>query len=220
MKKNIFLNLIILIFFGMYLIGAASLTHAASIESAIQKKYKQIKTIQTTFQQTLDHKESGSVQKRTGTLLFQKPFLVRWESKDPNPELLLIGDKVVWNYLPDEEIAYKYTPDIVESSRPLVQVITGQAQLNKDFSVKNLGKDGSYTKLHLYPHEPTPEMVEAFIWVDKNSIIRKASIIDFYNNSNTLHFTKVQTNVTFPKNTFSFTPPKGVDVESGMRKKD
>ncbi len=193
--------------------------HAASLEAEIQKKYKEIKTIKTTFQQTLDHKESGSVQKRTGTLFFQKPFLVRWETKEPNPELLLIGSKIVWNYLPDEEVAYKYTPDIVEGSRPLVQVITGQAQLNKDFSVKNMGKDAGYTKLHLYPNDPTPQMVEASIWVDKNNIIRKASIIDFYGNSNTLHFTAVQTNVTFPKNTFSFKPPKDVDVENGMRKK-
>ncbi len=195
-----------------------SLGHAASIEAEIQKKYKQIKTIKTIFQQTLDHKESGSVQKRKGTLLFQKPFLVRWETKDPSAELLLITNKIVWNYLPDEEVAYKYTPDIVEGSRPLVQVITGQAQLNKDFSVENMGKDGSYTKLHLYPNDPTPQMVEAFIWVDKKYIIRKASIIDFYGNSNTLHFTSVETNVTFPSNTFSFKPPKGVDVENGMRK--
>ncbi len=193
--------------------------NAATLEANIQEKYKQIKTIKTTFQQTLNHKESGSVQKRTGTLLFQKPFLVRWETKEPNPELLLISSKIVWNYLPDEEVAYKYTPDIVESSRSLVQVITGQAQLSKDFSVKNLGKDGNYTKLHLYPHEPTTEMVEAIIWVDKNNIIRKASIIDFYSNSNTLHFTSVQTNVNLPKDTFSFTPPRGVDVENGMRKK-
>ncbi len=196
-----------------------SVAHGASLEAAIQKKYKQINTIKTTFQQTLNHKESGSVQKRSGTLLFQKPFLVRWETKEPNPELLLISSKVVWNYLPDEEVAYRYTPDIVESSRPLVQVITGQAQLNRDFDVQNLGKDGGYTKLQLYPHEPTPEMVEAFIWVDKNNIIRKASIVDFYSNTNTLHFTSVQTNVKFPKSTFSFTPPRGVDVENGMRKK-
>ncbi len=195
-----------------------SVGFAASLDVEIQNKYKKITSIKTTFEQTLNHKESGSVQKRKGELLFQKPFMVRWETKDPHAELLLITDKIVWNYLPDEEVAYRYTPDVVESSRPLVQVITGQAQLSRDFSVQVLGKDEGYTKLHLFPHEPTPEMVEAFIWIDKNTIIRKASIIDFYGNSNTLHFTKVQTNVQFSKQSFSFKPPKGIDVEDGMRK--
>ncbi len=195
-----------------------TLGFAASLDVEIQNKYKKVNTIKTTFEQTLNHKESGAVQKRKGELLFQKPFLVRWETKNPHPELLLITDKIVWNYLPDEEVAYRYTPDVVESSRPLVQVITGQAQLSRDFSIQVLGQDAGYTKLHLFPHEPTPEMVEAFIWIDKDKIIRKASIIDFYGNSNTLHFTKVQTNVKFTQKTFSFTPPKDIDVEDGMRK--
>ncbi len=191
--------------------------HAASLEQKIQKKYQQINSISTTFEQELAHKESGAVQKRSGQLLFSKPFLVRWETKAPHPELLLIGKDMVWNYLPEEEVAYTYEPDIVEGSRPLVQVITGQAELSKDFAVKNMGKDGDNTKLVLYPHEPTPDMVEAIIWVDNQNLIRKASIIDFYGNSNTLAFTKVELNKTLDKNTFTFTPPKGVDVENGMR---
>ncbi len=202
---------------GLCLLCLPSIAHGASLEENIQKKYLGISSIKTSFEQTLTHKESGSVQKRKGQLLFSKPFRVRWETQNPYPELLLITDSVVWNYLPDEEVAYKYTPDIVEGSRPLVQVITGQAQLNKDFAVKNLGKDGSYTKLQLYPHDPSPDMVEAFLWVDKNLLIRKASIIDFYGNSNMLHFTQVEVNTSLPAQTFNFTPPKGVDVESGMR---
>ncbi len=202
---------------GLCLLCLPNMAYGASLEENIQKKYLGISSIKTSFEQTLTHKESGSVQKRKGQLLFSKPFHVRWETKNPYPELLLITDSVVWNYLPDEEVAYKYTPDIVEGSRPLVQVITGQAQLNKDFAVKNLGKDGSYTKLQLYPHDPSPDMVEAFLWVDKDLLIRKASIIDFYGNSNMLHFTQVEVNASLPAQTFNFTPPKGVDVENGMR---
>ncbi len=202
---------------SLCLLAMAQVSHAASLETEIQKKYQQINSIKSTFEQSLHHKESGNVQKRKGLLYFSKPFLVRWETQDPYPELLLISDTVVWNYLPDEEVAYRYSPDIVEGSRPLVQVITGQAQLSKDFAVKNLGKDGEYTKLQLFPHDPSPDMVEAFLWVDKNLIIRKATIIDFYGNSNSLHFTKVETNVSLPQSTYQFTPPKGVDVEEGMR---
>ncbi len=202
---------------AMALILLSTSAMAATLEEKIQSKYQEVNTLGTTFEQSLVHKESGSTQKRSGTLLFSKPFLVRWETQSPHAELLLIGSDMVWNFLPEEEVAYTYSPDIVEGSRPLVQVITGQAQLSKDFAVKNEGKDNGYTKLILYPHEPTPDMVEAVIWVDDAMLIRKASIIDFYGNSNTLTFTKVEVNPALPKEAFTFTPPKGVDVESGMR---
>ncbi len=205
---------------GLACILFASLTsfaHGASLEAEIQKKYQEVNTISTSFEQSLAHKESGSVQKRQGELFFSKPFLVRWETKEPHAELLLIGKDMVWNYLPEEEVAYTYDAEIVEGSRPLVQVITGQAQLSKDFAVKNAGKEDGYTKLILYPHDPSPDMVEAVIWVDDAKLIRKASIIDFYGNSNTLAFTKITLNNTLSQDTFTFTPPKGVDVENGMR---
>ncbi len=201
----------------IFFIGLSSLAHATSLEAQIQKKYQEVHTISTSFEQNLAHKESGSVQKRHGELFFSKPFLVRWETKTPHAELLLIGKDMVWNYLPDEEVAYTYSPEIVEGSRSLVQVITGQAQLSKDFAVKNAGKEEGYTKLILYPHDPSPDMVEAIIWVDDANLIRKASIIDFYGNSNTLAFTKITLNQSLTPDTFTFTPPKGVDVENGIR---
>ncbi len=195
---------------------------ANTLESEIQKKYQTISNMKTQFTQSLVHRESGAVQQRQGELLFQKPLSVRWETKTPHAELLVINDKEIWNYLPEEEVAYRYTKDLVQGSQALIEVITGQAQLNKDFSVQNLGqgeKDTAHlTILDLFPHEPTPDMVEARIWVDdKTKLIRKARITDFYGNTNELAFTSIETNVTLSKNTFDFTPPEGVDVEEGSK---
>lgn len=198
---------------------AFSAQAAERIDAEMQKKYQQVKTIKATFEQKLTHKESGSVEQRHGSLYFQKPLLIRWETLKPQKELLIINDKEIWNYLADEEIAYRYTPQLVQDSRSLIQVITGQARLDQDFSVKPLGKDGEWEKLQLYPKEPTPELVEATLWVEPSTkLIRRAVITDFYGNTNDITFTELNTNLNLPKDSFQFQAPKGVEVEDRMDK--
>ena len=177
-----------------------------------------MKNIKASFEQRLTHRESGSVEQRQGSLYFQKPLLIRWETSKPH-ELIVINEKEVWNYLADEEIAYRYSPQLVQDSRTIIQVITGQARLDKDFSVKVLGKDGNLQKLQLYPKEPTPELVEATLWIDPNSkLIRRATITDFYGNSNDISFTELNLNTKMSEDLFKFNAPKGVEVEDRIGK--
>lgn len=188
------------------------------LEEGLQKNYERMQSFKAAFTQKLLHKESGSVEERKGTLLFKKPLQVRWETAAPHQELLIITDKEIWDYLPDEEVVYRYSPELVQDSRSLIQVITGQARLDEDFSVKAMGAENNLQKLQLYPKEPTPQMVEATIWVDAKKLIRKAVIVDFYGNTNEVTFTELVPDASLPTGTFAFTPPKGVEVEDQMGK--
>ncbi len=217
MKNKIYSGLICSCLLSILFIGAAYAKD--NLEDALQKKYQQINTMKAEFSQSLSHRESGSVEKRQGTLFFEKPLKVRWETKAPHAEMLLITDKEIWNYLPDEEVAYKYKPELMQDMRTLIEVITGQAKLDEDFEVKPLGKQKGLTVLHLFPYEPTPEMVEAVVGIDeKTMLIKKASIVDFYGNINTMEFGVIELNIKLDSGTFSFTPPKDIDVEDGSKR--
>ncbi len=187
---------------------------AASSSAALQKRYDSLKSMRAEFSQVLLHKESGTKERRKGILLFQKPLLVRWETKSPAPELLLVTGKEIWNYFADEDVAYKYPLNLVEDSSNILRVITGQARLEQDFDVKNEGTENGLDKLHLFPKEPVQALVEALLWVDPDSgLIKKARIYDFYGNENEITFEKQEQDVAIPASSFEFTPPKGVDVE-------
>lgn len=180
----------------------------------IQNAYGQIDSFSADFSQTLTHKESGAVEKRKGKLEFQKPLLIRWQTAKPHPETLIVNSREIWDYLPDEEIAYRYSPEMAQDSRSIIQVLTGQAKLNKDFDVKNDGKENGLSRLILYPRDPGPQMVEARIWVDPASgAIQRAKVIDFYGNSNDVAFDSFRPGAKIPAAQFSFKPPKGVEVE-------
>lgn len=197
-------------------------THAANkdeLVSRIQSRYEALKSFSADFEQTLLHKESGAKEKRNGRLLFQKPLQISWQTAKPHEETLVATNREIWDYLPDEEIAYRYSPDLIRDSRGIIQVITGQAALSKDFQVKDNGAENGLSKLALFPKEPTTQMVEAAVWVDtKSGYIRRAKIIDFYGNENDVRFTKFNPDATIPASEFKFTPPKDVEVEDRMEK--
>lgn len=192
-------------------------THPAYGEALvddIQRVYAEMKSFSGEFTQELHHAESGSVEKRKGTLLFSSPLLIRWETLSPFPELLVVNDKEVWDYLPDEELAYRYSPEVVQDSRSILQVVTGQSRLDQDFDVKREKDQNGLAVLRLYPKEPTTQLVEALLLVDPvTKLLRRASLYDFYGNTNVVEFIKLTPNTSPKAELFTFTPPKGVEIE-------
>ena len=195
----------------LFLAGTA---FAQSVSERVQAQYKAITSMRAEYTQTLVHKESGSREERSGVFSFARPLLVRMETRTPFPELLLVGKDVIWNVFPEEEIAYKYSLSLARDSRSIVQIITGQAGLDRDFYVDNQKEEGGLLVFDLFPKEPTPGMVEARLWIDpKTDLIKKLRALDFYGNENEIVFSAQEINVDIPASQFTYTPPKNFVVE-------
>lgn len=200
--------------FAIVLYMAVPAFGAAPIVEEVQRAYGQMERFSADFTQELLHAESGGSEKRTGKLTFEKPLNIRWETFDPNPELLVVNKNEVWDYLPDEELAYRYSPEVVKDSRSILQVVTGQSRLDTDFDVKREADRDGLIVLRLFPKEPSTQMVETLLFVDPvTKLLRRAEILDFYGNTNNINFSNVMPNAKAAANAFSFTPPKGITVE-------
>ena len=180
----------------------------------MQERYAQIQTFRAPFTQKLTHRESGAEDVRSGTLIFQRPLFIRWETNTPGAELLVVTDKEIWNYVAEDNVAFRYAPDLAKDSRSIIQVITGQSRLDQDFTVEERGREGELVILSLYPHEPTVQFTEGRLWVNtKTRFIHKAEITDFYGNANTITLGEMDLNLSFADDTFTFSPPAGIRVE-------
>lgn len=202
----------------LLLLGGTASAFAGTAAQDIQKRYDAVTTLKAAFTQKLLHRESGSTETRNGTLLFRKPLLVRWETGGKNPEVLVISAQDIWNFLPDEELAYRYPLDLVQDSKSIIKVITGQAKLDQDFNVVEEGQEEGLSRLHLYPKEPVQQLTEAILWVDpQENLIRRVRVYDFYGNENEIDFTSLEANAPVADKSFSFTPPKGTEVQDRMK---
>ena len=162
--RRILLPLLALVM-GLSLVNAAPAA-AGDIASTIRDRYASLNTFQAEFTQYLKHRESGQQEKRQGTLIFKKPLLVNWQTRAPHAESLIISADEIWDYLPEEKVAYRYPHSLVDDSRSLIQIVTGQALLSKDFDVKDGGTQGALQILRLYPKNPSPQMIPADLYVD------------------------------------------------------
>ncbi len=191
---------------------------ADPVAAAVQKRYGSIRTMQAAFTQVLVHQESGSREERAGVLYFAKPMKIRWETLRPIPEILLVTPEAVWNVFPDEDMAYKYPSDLSDESAAIVRVVTGQSDLEKDFTIEDKGTRDGVATLVLYPKNPTQSMTEVELRVAaKTGLIQKATVIDFFNNRNEITFTSQEVDKPLDASLFTFSPPKGMKVEDRTR---
>ena len=194
---------------------------------AMQNAYAAMSGMRCQFEQTLTHRESGAKSTRPGILEFKKPLSVRWEISGEEPELIIISSAGVWDYLPEEEVAYRYSPDIIDRENSFLKIITGQANLRQDFEIASEGQaaDGS-VEYHLYPLRPTQQLTELYIWLDSGAkdgqpgVLKRVRIIDFFGNQNEIRFRSSDLKAKLNNARFQFTPPPGVDVEDNRNNPD
>lgn len=196
------------------------------IVAEIQRQYATMQSFQADFTQKLQTAASREVEERSGRLFYQYPGLIRWETREPENELLIIGPETVWNYFPDEEIVYRYATQDVLGSAAVLRILSGQARLDADFMTENnilepgpkARQDGAagpeQRVITLRPKNPEPSLTEATIWIDARSLwLRQVRAVDFYGNVNQVSLHDFQLNPELDQELFAFTPPEGVRIQ-------
>lgn len=198
------------------------LLHAAQqedIADIIQNQYATITNFQADFSQELTNASSGACEQRSGTIWYQEPHKIRWQTMHPEKELLISTGEVVWDYFPEEKTAYRYTLEGRFNSKTMLKFISGDVNLKEDFQIQEQGKDAKssdWTKISLAPINPEPSLVMAHIWFDnETSLIRQVLLVDFFGNKNQLTFEDIKLNVSIDESQFSFDPPEGVEIMKG-----
>ncbi len=200
---------------GLLILFVLSLSpvQGAEVGGMIQKRYQSIQSLKTDFVQELTNASSGEKELHYGTIHYLQPGFIRWEEKKPGKELLIVDQQVVWDYFPEEGVAYKYGLEEKFESKTMLRFITGDVDLAKDYSLIDQGKDQGWKKIKLIPKKPEPSLVLAYIWVDEQeNLLRQILLVDFFGNGNQLTFSDFLLNISLAKSLFRFRPPEGVMV--------
>ncbi len=203
---------------GLFIFSSAHVSGAEADVDALTKnmqhRYEKISTFHAGFIQNMTNAASGEVQKREGTISYQKPNLLRWETNTPEKELLLIGKRVVWDVFYDEGVAYKYTSQEILDSKTMLKFLTGQANLEEDFYIEpNPTTEGDDVRLTLIPKQAEPGLIRAEAWINpKTMLLSRIVLEDFYGNINDLSLFDLKENQNFPSDYFTYTPKKDIEV--------
>jgi outer membrane lipoprotein carrier protein len=201
--------------FVLALAQAALAAEPAELAGRIQKKYASLSAFSAEFNQAIRNAASNEVEQRSGSFVFKKPTLVRWETVKPEKELLIVGKDAVWDYFEEDKEAYRYAVEEIINSKTMLRFLTGKANLTEDFVVSAAKDEAGPNEaaLLLVPREPEPGLVVAKVWVDTaTDMIVRIHIQDFYANTNDLRLTKIVADPKLADSLFVFTPPKDAKV--------
>lgn len=209
----------ILAIFALAFIGILPAS-AQDVANSIQEQYAQVNSFQTDFSQKLTNAASGESELREGTICYLKPEKIRWHTTSPEEELLISNNNVVWDYFPQEDVAYKYSLQGRFDSKTMLEFISGEVNLKQDFKIENHGQDldfSDWIQIELVPKDPEPSLVKAHIWLEPEShLIQQVLLVDFFGNKNRLTFEDIDLNVDLEESLFEFTPPEGVEIMKGQ----
>ena len=170
-----------------------------------------LKGLQGGFAQTVYDSNGAKKEYSTGRVSLSAPRLFRWEYVKPYPQLIVADGKIVWVYDPDLKQVTRRAQGTAEGNSPLVALVD-PTRLDKDYVVADAGADAGLEWLTLTPRDKDNASFEsARLGFDRNGLNRMA-FTDLLGQRTEIVFAKWQRNPAFANGTFTYVPPKGVDV--------
>lgn len=149
----------------------------------------------------------------SGRVAVSAPRLFRWEYVKPYPQLIVADGKTVWVYDPDLEQVSRRPQGVEEASSPLA-ILLDPAKLDRDFKVVEAGNGAGFEWLQLTPKRADAPFKSAKLGFDASGLA-EMEYVDALGQRTKISFSGWKRNPGFAKGTFTYVPPKGVDVIGG-----
>ncbi len=162
-------------------------------------------------QQVFD--DNGRVRESSsGRVALSAPRLFRWEYEKPYPQLIVADGRTVWVYDPDLEQVSRRPQGSAEQDSPLAALID-PGRLDRDFLVEDGGESDGLQWLLLKPKQAADDAAfqSARLGLDASGLARM-EIVDALGQRTQIRFSGWKRNPAFAADTFTYTPPAGVDV--------
>ncbi|MDQ3495326.1 MAG: outer membrane lipoprotein chaperone LolA [Pseudomonadota bacterium] len=196
-----------LVLAAAFLAGAAS----AGARSDLDAFAKGLKGLDGRFTQQVYDSNGKLKETSSGRVALSAPRLFRWEYVKPYPQLIVADGSKVWVYDPDLEQVTVRPQGVEEQNSPLAALID-PSRLDRDFNVREAADQGGLSWLLLTPKQPADASFQsARLGFDKAGLARM-EVVDALGQRTAIVFSGWKKNPTFPRTTFRYVPPKGVDV--------
>ena len=183
---------------------------ADSARAELEAFSRNIQIISAHFEQSVIGAKGNRGEVSSGTLALKAPRQFRWQTTSPYEQLIVADGNRVWIYDPDLEQVSVRSQGAEEAHSPL-SVLTDLSQLDHEFTATEAGERDGMQWLKLVSKAKEPEFAFAELGFDQANLARMR-FEDSLGNTTEIQFSNWQRDPKLPTDTFSFTPPKGVDV--------
>jgi outer membrane lipoprotein carrier protein len=190
--------------------GVALAAPAAPARAMLNRFADNLHALTGHFTQSLTDINGHTSKTSAGTLALQAPRQFRWDTLTPYKQTIVADGSRVWMYDPELEQVTVSRQSNQEAHSPLT-VLTDLKQMDKNFSVAELGQRDGLQWLSLTPMGKDPQFDHAELGFDANGLARM-TFRDQLGSTTDIRFSDWQRNPVIAPSTFTFVPPPGADV--------
>lgn len=196
---------------------AKSATALDQLIDGVEARTSQIVDYEASFHQEVTRKHLPRPLKRSGTVYFKKPGMMRWDYRIPERVYYISDGEVLWSYEAREKLAYKLPVKNSELYSAL-KFLFGQGQLREEFTIQQVAAPEGLRGLQLTPKVPQSGYTRLVLEVTPDTYeIRSTILFDPIGNESRIRFENAKTDKVLKESAFRFTPPAGVRVEDLTR---
>jgi outer membrane lipoprotein carrier protein len=192
-----------------------SCASAAGGPTPLDSYLDNLKTLRTSFQQTLVDAHGRELDRSIGDLVVVRPGKLRWETHpagtEPGSGQLMIADgRNLWFYDRDLQQVIVKPADSALSATPAM-LLSGTVDVRGSFTISSAGTRDGLQWVQVEPHGAEADFRRALFGFDKGDL-RQMILDDKLGQTATIQFQKIERNGAVDPKEVSFTPPPGVDV--------
>lgn len=188
-----------------------SLAAMATAREDLTAFTRDLKGLDGQFSQKVYDANGKLKESTSGRVAMSAPRLFRWEYVKPHPQLIVADGKKVWVYDPDLQQVTVRAQGVEEQNSPLAALIDPR-KLDQDFMIKEAGSEGGLNWLVLTPRNQDQASFESARLGFGQAGLAQMQVVDALGQRTEIAFSAWQRNPGFARDTFTYTPPKGVDV--------
>jgi chaperone LolA len=189
----------------------------------LDKYLDNLKTLRTSFVQTLADSQGQETDRSTGTLVVARPGKFSWDihpqSGDANKgggQLMVSDGRNLWFFDRDLQQVTVKPVDAALSATPAM-LLSGAVDVRKNFTVTPAGQRDGLDWVLVEPHGTDADFRDALFGF-ANGDLKRMILEDKLNQTATVMFDHIERNVPVSPQETTFTAPKGADVIGTPRK--
>ena len=188
-----------------------SLPVKAEIGSELLEKFlHKTRTMQAEFKQELHDNHGFLLQKSAGTFSLHRPGKFLWDYVQPYEQKIISNGTKIWIYDSElEQVSVKKYQQVLSGAPVLL--LDKQKPLDEDFTISDLGKQDNLFWIRLDPKSAENDFKQIKIAMNGEHL-DTMKLIDNFDQTTTLVFNNLKTNLHLAQDLFEFVPPSGTDI--------
>ncbi|MGE4370203.1 MAG: outer membrane lipoprotein chaperone LolA [Burkholderiaceae bacterium] len=189
------------------LVLAPATSAAADAADQLRQFIDTVRSASGEFTQQREQAQSGP---QTGTFSFERPGKFRWHVKKPYEQLIVSNGKTVYQYDPDLMQVTERSVDQSIGASPAA-ILFGSGSLEQAFTLSTLPSAQGVQWLRAKPRSTDAGFAHMDIGF-QNGLPVRLLLLDAFGQTTRIDLANVKPNTALDASTFTFTPPRGVDV--------